>query len=90
MSIFNIFRSTRAKSAETARDRLQIILAHERATTQDELDFLPRMQQDLLEVIRKYIDIDDEMVQVHLEKDDNVSALEVNIELPLDAPRKDR
>lgn len=62
-------------------ERLQIIVAHERGQ-RAQPDYLPQLQKDLLEVIRKYVPIDQEQIQVELENQGNCSILELNITLP--------
>ena len=84
MSFFDYFRSKKTTSASIAKERLQIIVAHERSQ-RDQPDYLPRLQQELLEVIRKYVAISDDMVQVQLDKSDNCSVLELNVTLPEEA-----
>jgi len=81
MSLIDFFKAKKKSSASVAKERLQIIVAHER-TQRDQPDYLPQLQQDLLQVIRKYIPIDDEMVQVSLDKNDQCAVLELNITLP--------
>lgn len=81
MSLFSFGAAAPRKSAAMARERLQILLAHERIG-QKGVDFLPKLQRELIEVVRKYITIEDERVQVRVEKNDTLSVLEVNIELP--------
>ncbi len=80
MSLLDLFRPRR-QTAQTAKDRLQILLSHERAAGSAG-DFLPALQRDLLEVIRRYVAIDDERIAVKLEREGDVAMLEVNIELP--------
>lgn len=82
MSIINFFRSrNKQSSASVAKERLQIIVAHERGRT-DEPDYLPEMQKELVEVIRKYVNIDSDQVQVALDNQGNCSILELNVTLP--------
>jgi cell division topological specificity factor len=83
MSIFNLRDLFRPKpsSAVAAKERLQILLAHERGG-RDGVDFLPQLQRELLEVIRRYVAIDDQKVSVRLDRDSDISILEVNVELP--------
>ncbi len=76
-----IFRSKPKNTATLAKERLQIIVSHERRT-ENNSDFLPRLQQELIEVIAKYVDIDQEQVKVELERTGNCSILELNITLP--------
>ena len=70
-------------SASVAKERLQIILAHERvgrsASTPDYMDAL---QRELIAVISKYVAIHPEDIRVNLERQDNLEVLEVKIELP--------
>ncbi|MDO3380821.1 cell division topological specificity factor MinE [Gilvimarinus algae] len=70
-----------ASSASVAKERLQIIVAHERST-RGQPDYLPLMQQEILEVIRKYVDIEQDQVSVQLDTADDCSVLELNITLP--------
>jgi len=82
MSLLDLFRAKRSKaSATTARDRLQIVLAHERIS-RDGDDFLPRLQKELMEVIARYVAVDQNKAVVKLDRGDDVSTLEIEIELP--------
>ena len=82
MSIFNFFRTNQPKTAAAeAKERLQIVLAHERAAGSGP-DYLPMLQKELLAVIAKYVQIDDNKVEVSFERGGDCSTLEVNIELP--------
>ena len=85
MSLFDFFfpkkQQTVSASASVARERLQIVLAHERAG-RDSPDFLPRLQRDLLGVVAKYFAVDDDMIQVSLGRAGNASVLEINVEIP--------
>jgi len=69
------------KTAKVAKERLQIIIAHERVT-RDKPDYLSAMQKDLIEVIAKYVDINREDVKIELERQDGCSILELNVTLP--------
>lgn len=84
MSIFDYFRTKQAPtSASTAKERLQIIVAHERNKRNlSQPDFLPQMQQEIIAVIRKYIHIESDQVTVNLDNSENCSVLELNITLP--------
>ena len=82
MSFLDFFLGEKKKTASVAKERLQIILAHERGTRPVEPEFLPALQKDLLEVISKYIKIDAKDIKVHLERDASMEVLEVKIELP--------
>ena len=81
MSILDYFLGTRKKSANVARERLQIILAHERAGLTGP-DYLPQLQKELVEVISKYVAINPDDIKVQLDRKDELEVLEVNIVLP--------
>ncbi|MBZ9611902.1 cell division topological specificity factor MinE [Rheinheimera maricola] len=84
MSLLDYFRSNKKNTANTAKERLQIIVAHERRK-RNSPDYLPQLERDILEVIRKYVDISAEDIAVSLEKRDNeLSVLELNITFPDD------
>ncbi len=85
MSLLDLFRAnkrTKPASAEQARDRLQIVLAHERIS-RDGDDFLPRLEKEIMAVIARYVDVDGEKALVKLDRGEDVSTLEIEIELPL-------
>ena len=84
MSLFDFLLSRKKpSSASIAKERLQIILAHERSgRSAAEPDYLPQLQRDLVAVISKYIKINPDDIKVHLERQDNLEVLEVKIELP--------
>ena len=81
MSLIDYFKARKKSSASVAKDRLQIIVSHERSK-RNQPDYLPDLQRDLVAVIRKYIPINDDMVQVSLDNSDDHSVLELNITLP--------
>lgn len=82
MSLIERLFGKRQKSASIARERLQIILAHERDGRTTAPDYLPALQRELMEVISKYVAVHQEDIKVHLERQDNFEVLEVNIVLP--------
>ena len=82
MSMLNFLRWPRpGNSADTAKERLQILLSHER-TDRSSPDFLPMLQRDILEVIKRYMTVGGDSVDIKLERGDELSTLEINIELP--------
>lgn len=83
MSFFDYFKSNKKNTASIARERLQIIVAHERGK-REQPDYLPQLQQEILDVIRKYVNVGQENVHVQLDKNDDCSILELNITLPED------
>ncbi|MBP8220087.1 MAG: cell division topological specificity factor MinE [Aeromonadaceae bacterium] len=81
MSLLDFFlRPRKDNTARVAKERLQIIVAHERSTRGGP-DYLPQLKQDLLDVIRKYVAISPDQVTVQLDKKDDLSVLELNIML---------
>lgn len=83
MSVFSFLLGEKKKTASVAKERLQIILAHERrGNANDEPDYLPALQRDLIQVISKYIKINPNDIKVNLDRQDNLEVLEVKIELP--------
>lgn len=84
MNLFDFFKERKkTSSASIAKERLQIIVAHERGS-RAQPDYLPALQEELIAVIRKYVEIDSDQVQVMLENQGDCSILELNITLPDD------
>lgn len=81
MSLLDYFRTTKPSSASVAKERLQILVAHERAS-RNQPSYLPQLQQELLAVVRKYINVDQDAITVNFEQDGNQETLELNIVLP--------
>lgn len=81
MNFIDYFRSQPKNSASLAKERLQIIVSHER-TKRSSPDFLPRLQKELLEVIAKYVPIERDQVKVELERSGDFAILELNVTLP--------
>jgi cell division topological specificity factor len=83
MSILSFLLGQNKKSASLAKERLQIILAHERsAHSPRRPDYLPALQRELLAVVSKYVKIQPKDIKVHFERQRNFEVLEVKIELP--------
>ncbi len=81
MSLLDYFRSSKRKSASIAKERLQILVAHER-TFRNQPSYLGQLQQELLDVVRKYVSVDQDAISVNFEQDENQETLELNIVLP--------
>jgi cell division topological specificity factor len=79
MSIFSFL--TRSRSAPVARERLQVLLAHER-TLNGRSDLVAILQQEILAVIARHFPIDRDKVIVKLDRGAQVSTLEIDIEMP--------
>jgi len=85
MRLWNPF-SPHRHSAAIAKERLKIVLAHERAG-RGAPDFLPRLQKELIDVVGRYVAIRDDMIRVNLGKSGETSLLEINIEIDPAKPR---
>lgn len=82
MGIFNFFRSRQTPpSAGIAKERLQVVIAHERSDREGP-DYLPMLKKDILDVIKRYVSVGEDQVSVQLESQDNCDVLELNITLP--------
>ena len=87
MSWLDYFRGRRQEqpaSATAATERLQIVLAHERIGRTRE-DFLPKLQQELIAVVARYVAIDPGKVNVNLDRGGDMSTMAIEIELPAPA-----
>lgn len=84
MGLFNLFKQNKKKNtANLAKERLQILIAHEHADNRSTgPEYLPKLRDELLQVIRKYVQVDDDSVNVKVEKGDNYDMLELNVTLP--------
>lgn len=80
MSFFSFL--SRKPTATVARDRLQILLAHERATLGSNSDLIAVLQEEILAVIAKHVSVDRDKVQVKLDRGDSFSTLEIGVEIP--------
>ncbi|KLR58380.1 cell division topological specificity factor MinE [Diaphorobacter sp. J5-51] len=83
MSLLSFLLGEKKKTASVAKERLQIILAHERSGRGvGQPDYLPALQRELVAVISKYVKINAEDLKVNFERQDDLEVLEVKIELP--------
>lgn len=82
MRLLDYFKSNRnPSSASVAKERLQILVSHERAA-RNAPSYLPQLQQELLKVIKKYVAINDDAVSINFDHDDHQDVLELNITFP--------
>ena len=94
MSLLRLFKSristpatatpptTPPSTAEVARERLQILLAHERGQVGGKPDLLVRLREEILAVVNRHVTLDPDKVVVRMDRGKHVSTLEVDIELP--------
>jgi|TARA_B110000503_G_scaffold112062_2_gene167898 cell division topological specificity factor len=82
MSFLSFLLGEKKNSANVAKERLRIILAHERLNGDNGTsDYLPQLQKELMEVISKYVKINPEDIKVNLERQGQLDVLEVKIEM---------
>ena len=82
MGFLTFFLGEKKQSASVAKERLQLILAHERNGRSSSPTYLPDLQRELVAVISKYVSINPDDIKVNLERQDDLEVLEVKIELP--------
>jgi cell division topological specificity factor len=87
MNLLNFFN--RKSSAPVARERLQLLLAHERAMV-GQSDLIAILREEILAVIAKHVRLEPDKVQVRMERGESVSTLEVEVEVPNEAPTRVR
>ena len=80
MGLFD-FLKAKKNTAETAKNRLQIIIAQERSS-RGAPDYLPLLRRELLEVIKKYVNVDVDAVKVDLITDGDHDVLDISVALP--------
>jgi cell division topological specificity factor len=83
MSMLRLFSSRQAATAPIARERLQILLAHERGGLRGQPDLLMQLREEILAVVSRHVVLDPDKVIVRMDRGKHVSTLEVDIELPV-------
>ncbi|HWS26128.1 MAG TPA: cell division topological specificity factor MinE [Xanthomonadales bacterium] len=81
MGLFDLFKSRPKNTAKTAKERLLIIVAQERGA-HSAPDYLPLLKRELLEVIRKYVNVDPDAVMVNVQREGDQEVLELSVTLP--------
>jgi cell division topological specificity factor len=81
MGIFDFLRARPKNTANIAKERLRIIVSQERSARGGP-DYLPLLRRELLEVIRKYVNVDIDAVKVDLVKDGDHEVLDISVSLP--------
>ena len=79
------FLFSRRGSAPVARERLQIVLAHERALNGAHGDLIRQLQEEILAVVGRHVKIERDMVQIKLDRGASISTLEIDIQMPAEA-----
>ena len=81
MGLFDLFKSRPKNTAKLAKERLLIIVAQERGA-HSAPDYLPLLKRELLEVIRKYVNVDPDAVMVNVQREGDQEVLELSVTLP--------
>ena len=81
MGIFDFLRARQKSTANIARERLRIIVAQERSQ-RGAPDYLPLLRNELLEVIKKYVNVDLDAININVERDSGHEVLELSVALP--------
>ena len=81
MALLSFLFNNKPKTANTAKERLQIIIARERIG-RDGYDFLPALREELIAVISKYTKVNPDDIKVSLDRQGNLEVLDVNVILP--------
>ncbi|MBA2656249.1 MAG: cell division topological specificity factor MinE [Tatlockia sp.] len=84
MSLFSYLRKRNNSTASVAKERLQIIISHERSQ-RNTPDYLPKLQEEIIAVIAKYVKINRDQVIVNLERMGDNAVLELNVTMPDEA-----
>ena len=95
MGFFDYFKSRKPEkhSANIAKERLQIIVAHQRAELNDNAkqpEYIAKLQAEILEVLKKYVHVGQQDIKIALDNQDNCSVLELNVTIPEQADTKSK
>jgi cell division topological specificity factor len=88
MSFLGRLFGERKKTAAIAKNRLAILIAHERAPNSARTDYIPAMKDELLQVISKYVNVNPDAINIQFSRQDNYEVMEVNVVLPEDTEPK--
>jgi len=77
-----LFRAEQKATAQTAKERLLVVVSHQRAGRANGPEYLTRLREELLAVVRKYVTVDDSAVHVDVKREDGDEVLAMSITLP--------
>jgi cell division topological specificity factor len=87
MKLLELFK--RRGSADEARERLQLLLAYERKN-RDQPDLVAALREEIMAVIAKHVAVDEDKVQIAMDRGERVSTLEIDIEIPNGGLKKEK
>jgi cell division topological specificity factor len=82
MDWLKFFRADKKTSAQTAKERLMVAVAYQRSGQANGPAYLPQLREELLSVVRKYVQVPDTAVDFKVQREDGLEVLELNITLP--------
>ncbi|MEQ1440015.1 cell division topological specificity factor MinE [Fontimonas sp. SYSU GA230001] len=82
MDWLKFFRAEPKNTASVAKERLKVVVAHQREGRANGPAYLPKLREELLLVVRKYVQVPDSAVNVHVQREAGLEVLEMNITLP--------
>jgi cell division topological specificity factor len=82
MDWLKIFRSEPKNTAVTAKERLKLVVAHQREGRTNGPEYLPRLREELLLVVRRYVQVPDTAVNINVQHEEGLEVLEMNIAMP--------
>lgn len=82
MDWLKLFRSEPKNTASTAKERLKLVVAHQREGRTNGPSYLPRLREELLSVVRRYVQVPDNAVNINVQHEEGLEVLEMNIALP--------
>ena len=82
MDWLKFFRGETKNTAALAKDRLKVVVAHQREGRMGGPTYLPRLREEILDVVRKYVQVPDNAVNINVQREDGLEVLEINIALP--------
>lgn len=82
MDWLKFFRNEPKPTASLAKERLKVVVAHQREGRANGPVYLPRLREEILAVVRKYVQVPDNAVNVNVQRESGLEVLEMNITLP--------
>lgn len=82
MDWLKLFRNEPKNTASMAKERLKLVVAHQRVGRSNGPAYLPRLREELLSVVRRYVQVPDSAVNVNIQHEEGLEVLEMNIALP--------
>ncbi len=82
MDWLRFFRSEPKNTASVAKERLKVVVAHQREGRTEAPLYLPKLREEILAVVRKYVQVPDSAVNINVQREAGLEVLEMNITLP--------